>query len=107
MFHTSTAGVIWDNFMQETASKLVRILKPTQYYASVSDLTKTKSLKLYVCNSRCIRMAQDPYNCASFSFYGLATDSSIYPGPWKAAMFFLSFCKLLIIQDVIHHQLNK
>lgn len=38
-------------------------------------------------------MAHDPYNCASFSFKGLATDPSVYPGPWKAAMFFLSFCK--------------
>ncbi|XP_072937584.1 LHFPL tetraspan subfamily member 2 protein [Epargyreus clarus] len=51
--------------------------------------------------NRCMRMVQDPNNCASFSFYGLATDSSVYPGPWKAAMFFLSLCAAIQFATVL------
>ncbi|KAL0809703.1 hypothetical protein ABMA28_011216 [Loxostege sticticalis] len=42
--------------------------------------------------NRCLRMKNDVNNCASFSFYGLATSDTVYPKPWKASMFFLSLC---------------
>ncbi|XP_026742206.1 LHFPL tetraspan subfamily member 2a protein [Trichoplusia ni] len=51
--------------------------------------------------NRCIRMKDDHNNCASFSFYGLATDSSVYPTPWKAAMFFLSLCAAIQFATVL------
>ncbi|CAK1548847.1 unnamed protein product [Leptosia nina] len=51
--------------------------------------------------NRCIRMANDPNNCAPFSFYGLATDSNVYPTPWKAAMFFLSLCAAIQFSTVL------
>ncbi|CAG5052960.1 unnamed protein product [Parnassius apollo] len=51
--------------------------------------------------NRCIRMVHDHNNCASFSFYGLATDSTVYPTPWKAAMFFLSLCAAIQFATVL------
>ncbi|CAG9573678.1 unnamed protein product [Danaus chrysippus] len=51
--------------------------------------------------NRCIRMRHDHYNCAPFSLYGLATDSAVYPGPWKAALFFLSLCATVQFSTVL------
>ncbi|CAH2056394.1 unnamed protein product, partial [Iphiclides podalirius] len=51
--------------------------------------------------NRCIRMGHDHNHCASFSFYGLATDSTVYPTPWKAAMFFLSLSAAIQFSTVL------
>ncbi|KAI5643679.1 lipoma HMGIC fusion partner-like protein domain-containing protein [Phthorimaea operculella] len=51
--------------------------------------------------NRCIRMENDRNNCASFSFYGLATDSMVYPTPWKAALFFLALCASIQFLTVV------
>lgn len=51
--------------------------------------------------NRCIRMRNDHNNCASFSFYGLATDAEVYPTPWKASMFFLSLCAAIQFATVL------
>ncbi|XP_060808772.1 LHFPL tetraspan subfamily member 2 protein [Amyelois transitella] len=51
--------------------------------------------------SRCIRTVSDPNHCGSFSFYGLMTDNSVYPRPWKAAMFFLSLCAAIQFATVL------
>lgn len=51
--------------------------------------------------NRCIRMDHDHNNCGSFSFYGLATDPLVYPGSWKAAMFFLSLCAAIQFSTVL------
>lgn len=65
-----------------------------------NNITKfyIRSVGIY---NRCIPMKGDHNNCASFSFYGLATDSSVYPTPWKAAMFFLSLCAAIQFATVI------
>ncbi|KPI96574.1 PREDICTED: lipoma HMGIC fusion partner-like 2 protein [Papilio xuthus] len=52
-------------------------------------------------SNRCIRKAQDGNSCTPFSFYGLTTDSTIYPTPWKAAMFFLSLCAAIQFSTVL------
>ncbi|KAF9824812.1 hypothetical protein SFRURICE_019859 [Spodoptera frugiperda] len=46
-------------------------------------------------------MRNDHNNCASFSFYGLATDAEVYPTPWKASMFFLSLCAAIQFATVL------
>ncbi|XP_047513880.1 LHFPL tetraspan subfamily member 2a protein [Pieris napi] len=51
--------------------------------------------------NRCIRTEHDRNHCAPFSLYGLATDSYVYPTPWKAAMFFLSFCAAIQFSTVL------
>ncbi|KAL4712164.1 hypothetical protein ACJJTC_011025 [Scirpophaga incertulas] len=51
--------------------------------------------------NRCLRTKNDVNNCASFSFYGLATENSVYPKPWKAAMFFLSLCSAVQFSTVL------
>ncbi|KAJ2938163.1 hypothetical protein O0L34_g18504 [Tuta absoluta] len=51
--------------------------------------------------NRCIRMENDRNNCASFSFYGLATDAMVYPTPWKAALFFLALCASIQFLTVV------
>ncbi|CAG9794303.1 unnamed protein product [Diatraea saccharalis] len=51
--------------------------------------------------NRCLRMRNEINNCASFSFYGLATQDSVYPKPWKAAMFFLSLCAAVQFSTVL------
>lgn len=38
---------------------------------------------------RCVLMHKDKFNCGRFDLDGLATDSSIYPLPWKFAMVFM------------------
>ncbi|XP_037969907.2 LHFPL tetraspan subfamily member 2a protein [Plutella xylostella] len=51
--------------------------------------------------NRCIRMSDGQNHCGSFSFYGLHTDSTVYPAPWKAAMFFLSLCAAIQFATVL------
>lgn len=51
--------------------------------------------------NRCLRTRDESNHCGSFSFYGLATDSSVYPGPWKAAMFFLSLCAAIQFATIL------
>ncbi|XP_017070428.1 LHFPL tetraspan subfamily member 2a protein [Drosophila eugracilis] len=40
--------------------------------------------------TRCKLVNEGGFHCGRFDLDGLATDSSVYPGEWKAAMFFLS-----------------
>lgn len=40
--------------------------------------------------SRCKTMAQMGFRCGRFDLDGFSTDGQVYPGEWKAAMFFIS-----------------
>ncbi|XP_017045158.1 LHFPL tetraspan subfamily member 2a protein [Drosophila ficusphila] len=51
--------------------------------------------------TRCKTMHEGGFNCGRFDLDGLATDSSIYPGEWKAAMFFVSLGLSLLSVTVL------
>ncbi|KAH8283430.1 hypothetical protein KR018_001674 [Drosophila ironensis] len=51
--------------------------------------------------TRCKVMQERGYHCGRFDLDGLATDSSVYPGEWKAAMFFASLGFVLLSVTVL------
>lgn len=46
-------------------------------------------------------MAKSGYHCGPFDIDGFATDSTIYPTEWKAAMFFISLGFFIIALTVV------
>ncbi|KAH8254293.1 hypothetical protein KR032_009415 [Drosophila birchii] len=51
--------------------------------------------------TRCKVMQEGGFHCGRFDLDGLATDSSVYPGEWKAAMFFVSLGFTLLSVTVL------
>ncbi|XP_039748074.1 LHFPL tetraspan subfamily member 2a protein [Pararge aegeria] len=84
---------------------LTGIMTPKWLLGQPVVLNEKNVTKFYVPSvgiyNRCIRMRHDRYNCAPFSLYGLATDSEVYPKPWKAALFFLSLCAAIQFATVL------
>ncbi|XP_017096601.2 LHFPL tetraspan subfamily member 2 protein [Drosophila bipectinata] len=60
--------------------------------------SKSSSVGIY---TRCKVMLERGYHCGRFDLDGLFTDSSVYPGEWKAAMFFASLGFALLSVTVI------
>uniref|UniRef100_A0A182W8X0 Lipoma HMGIC fusion partner-like 2 protein n=1 Tax=Anopheles minimus TaxID=112268 RepID=A0A182W8X0_9DIPT len=46
--------------------------------------------------NRCKRMSHSEYNCGNFDLYGLQTDSSVFPVPWKFTMFLMCVGTMLL-----------
>ncbi|XP_050078469.1 LHFPL tetraspan subfamily member 2a protein [Anopheles maculipalpis] len=46
--------------------------------------------------NRCKRMGHEQYNCGNFDLYGLMTDSSVFPVPWKCTMFLMCVGTMLL-----------
>ncbi|KAG6445169.1 LHFPL tetraspan subfamily member 2a protein [Manduca sexta] len=84
---------------------LVGIMTPKWLTGQPQVINENNATSFFVPSvgiySRCRWMSHNHDNCGSFSFDGLATDSSIYPGPWKAAMFFLSLCAAIQFATVL------
>lgn len=51
--------------------------------------------------NRCIRLHGKKTHCANFNLDGFATDSSVFPGCWKASYFFLSFGLAIMAMTVL------
>ncbi|KAH8401902.1 hypothetical protein KR009_008627 [Drosophila setifemur] len=51
--------------------------------------------------TRCKMMQEKGFHCGRFDLDGLATDSIVYPGEWKAAMFFASLGFALLSVTVL------
>uniref|UniRef100_A0A182T4P3 Lipoma HMGIC fusion partner-like 2 protein n=1 Tax=Anopheles maculatus TaxID=74869 RepID=A0A182T4P3_9DIPT len=47
------------------------------------------SVGIYNRYRGCKRMGHTEYNCGNFDLYGLMTDSSVFPVPWKFTMFLM------------------
>lgn len=52
-------------------------------------------------NFRCKVMDKARYHCGPFDFDGFATDSDVYPTPWKASMFFISLGFFILTLTVL------
>ncbi|XP_016928670.1 LHFPL tetraspan subfamily member 2 protein [Drosophila suzukii] len=63
------------------------LVGPTQSLHSSSSPHRQSSVGIY---TRCKVMQDGGFHCGRFDLDGLATDSSVYPPEWKAAMFFVS-----------------
>ncbi|KAI8034119.1 hypothetical protein M5D96_013078 [Drosophila gunungcola] len=72
------------------------LVGPAQAINSSSNPHRQSSVGIY---TRCKVMQEGGlYHCGRFDLDGLATDSNVYPGEWKAAMFFASLgCSLLSV----------
>lgn len=60
----------------------------TTYYPSVGIYTRCKAMN-------------KGFHCGPFDLDGFATDSEIYPAPWKAAMFFIALGFVLLTLTVL------
>ncbi|XP_033251767.1 LHFPL tetraspan subfamily member 2a protein-like [Drosophila miranda] len=65
---------------------LIGPVQPVDELSSVSS-QRQSSVGIY---TRCKVIYQVGYHCGRVDLDGLATDSSVYPSEWKAAMFFIS-----------------
>ncbi|KOX80551.1 Lipoma HMGIC fusion partner-like 2 protein, partial [Melipona quadrifasciata] len=51
--------------------------------------------------NRCIKLHGKKAHCANFNLDGFATDSSVFPGCWKASYFFLSLGLAIMSMTVL------
>ncbi|XP_052865118.1 LHFPL tetraspan subfamily member 2 protein [Anopheles cruzii] len=51
--------------------------------------------------NRCKRMGHAEYNCGNFDLYGLATDPSIFPVPWKFTMTLMCVGTILLSMTLL------
>ncbi|XP_058059871.1 LHFPL tetraspan subfamily member 2 protein [Anopheles bellator] len=51
--------------------------------------------------NRCKRMGGGEYNCGNFDLYGLATDPSIFPVPWKFTMTLMCVGTILLAMTLV------
>ncbi|XP_039484267.1 LHFPL tetraspan subfamily member 2 protein [Drosophila santomea] len=63
------------------------LVGPAQGIDSNASHHRHSSVGIY---TRCKVMHEGGFSCGRFDLDGLATDSSVYPGEWKAAMFFVT-----------------
>ncbi|XP_034653727.1 LHFPL tetraspan subfamily member 2 protein [Drosophila subobscura] len=77
---------------------LIGPAQPVNGLSSVSSSQRHSSVGIY---TRCKVMHQVGYHCGRFDLDGLATDSSVYPSEWKAAMFFISLGFALLSVTVL------
>ncbi|XP_020808181.1 lipoma HMGIC fusion partner-like 2 protein isoform X1 [Drosophila serrata] len=66
--------------------------------AQAANPRRQSSVGIY---TRCKVMQEGGFHCGRFDLDGLATDSSVYPGEWKAAMFFVSLGFILLSVTVL------
>ncbi|KAH8309181.1 hypothetical protein KR059_006632 [Drosophila kikkawai] len=66
--------------------------------AQAANPRRQSSVGIY---TRCKVMQEGGFHCGRFDLDGLATDSSVYPGEWKAAMFFVSLGFTLLSLTVL------
>ncbi|GBP29935.1 LHFPL tetraspan subfamily member 2a protein [Eumeta japonica] len=84
---------------------LTGIMTPKWLMGQAEVINKNNITVFYVPSvgiyNRCMKTGNETNHCGSFSFYGLATDSTLYPTPWKMAMFFLSLCAAIQFSSVL------
>ncbi|ALC42362.1 CG3770 [Drosophila busckii] len=61
--------------------------------AAATPLERAPSVGIY---TRCKHMLERGYHCGRFDLDGFATEGSVYPAEWKAAMFFMSLGLMLL-----------
>nr|AAL25492.1 SD01285p [Drosophila melanogaster] len=74
------------------------LVGPAQGTDSTASSHRQSSVGIY---TRCKVMQEGGFQCGRFDLDGLATDSSVYPNEWKAAMFFVMLGFSLLSVTVI------